>query len=122
MKPIPYLFFSAAVLCGLAGMAWGIHMSASGDHLMAPAHAHLNLLGWVSLALFGTFYQLVPAAAQGLLPKIHLGVAVLGVVIIVPGIAQALNQQGDVLAKIGSVLSILSMLIFAFTVLVKGRA
>ena len=26
-----------------------------------PAHAHLNLLGWVSLFLFGVFYQLHPA-------------------------------------------------------------
>ncbi|WP_455184225.1 hypothetical protein [Azospirillum palustre] len=26
-----------------------------------PAHAHLNLLGWVSLFLFGVFYRLHPA-------------------------------------------------------------
>ncbi|MBK1838522.1 hypothetical protein JHL17_13965 [Azospirillum sp. YIM B02556] len=26
-----------------------------------PAHAHLNLLGWVSLFLFGVYYRLHPA-------------------------------------------------------------
>lgn len=122
MNGISYYFYAAAALCGLAGMAWGIQMSASGDHLMAPAHAHLNLIGWVSMAIFGTFYHLVPKAAEGLLPKIHLGLAVAGVVIIVPGIAQALNQTGETLAKLGSVLTILSMLIFVYTVLVRGRA
>ncbi|WP_010141660.1 hypothetical protein [Oceanicola sp. S124] len=122
MKGISYYFYAAAAICGLAGMAWGIQMSASGDHLMAPAHAHLNLLGWVSLAIFGTFYQLVPKAAEGILPKIHLGLAVVGIVVIVPGIAQALNQTGETLAKLGSLLTILSMLVFTYTVLFRGRA
>ncbi|PJE27701.1 hypothetical protein SAMN06297129_0342 [Pseudooceanicola antarcticus] len=122
MKGISYYFFVAAALCGLIGMGWGIQMSASGNHLLSPAHAHLNLIGWVSMAIFGTYYHLVPKAAEGLLPKIHLGLAVVGVVIIVPGIVQALNQTGETLAKLGSVLTILSMLIFVYTVIVKGRA
>ncbi len=52
------LSFQAAVLLVLVGMAWGIAMAASGDHSTHPAHAHLNLLGWVSLFLFGLFYHL----------------------------------------------------------------
>lgn len=31
-------------------------MGLTHDFGMAPAHAHLNLLGWVSLALMGAFY------------------------------------------------------------------
>lgn len=45
-----------------------------------------------------------------------------GIVVIVPGIAQALNQTGETLAKLGSVLTILSMLVFTYTVLFRGRA
>ncbi|HET7197492.1 MAG TPA: hypothetical protein VFI86_02415 [Burkholderiales bacterium] len=54
------LSFRAAVLFVLAGMAWGIQMAVSGNHQAFPAHAHLNLLGWVSLFLFGVFYHLHP--------------------------------------------------------------
>src|SRR3978361_1658440 len=55
------LCFQAAVLFVLVGMGWGIQMAASHDHSAMPAHAHLNLLGWVSLFMFGVFYHLHPA-------------------------------------------------------------
>ena len=31
---------------------------------MMPAHAHLNLLGWVTMALYGTFYALTQPACR----------------------------------------------------------
>ena len=55
------LSFRAAVLMVIAGMIWGIVMGISQDHSTMPAHAHLNLLGWVSLFLFGIYYHLHPA-------------------------------------------------------------
>jgi cbb3-type cytochrome oxidase subunit 1 len=122
MRPLPFILFLAAAICAVIGMAWGIQMSASGNHAMSPAHAHLNLLGWVSLALFGTFYQLVPAAGESLLARIQAGVAVVGVVLIVPGIVMALTQAGETLAKLGSVVTILSMLLFVIVLLTRGRA
>ena len=36
-------------------------MAISNDHAAMPAHAHLNLLGFVALFLFGVFYHLHPA-------------------------------------------------------------
>src|ERR1700682_2316135 len=54
------LSFRAAVLMVIAGMIWGIVMGISQDHSTMPAHAHLNLLGWVSLFLFGIYYHLHP--------------------------------------------------------------
>ena len=45
MRDTAFAFFLSAVLCAAFGMAWGIQMGISGDHLMAPAHAHLNLVG-----------------------------------------------------------------------------
>ncbi len=121
MKGIAFLFFLVAALCVTIGMAWGIHMSATANHDMAPAHAHLNLIGWVTMGLFGLYYHVVPAAAEKMLAKIHFVVALAGVVIIVPGIVMALTQQGEALAKIGSILTMVSMLIFVFTV-VTNRA
>jgi hypothetical protein len=54
------LSFRAAVVMVIAGMIWGMAMGITQDHSTLPAHAHLNLLGWVSLFLFGIYYHLHP--------------------------------------------------------------
>ena len=65
------LSFQAAVLLVLVGMVWGIVMAVSQDHSSMPAHAHLNLLGWVSLFLFGIFYHLHPAIDRSRVALAH---------------------------------------------------
>jgi len=69
-------FLRLAVLYLIAGVGLGLQMAASNDHSMFPVHAHLNLLGWVSLALFGLFYRVVPAAATTTLAKLHFWIYV----------------------------------------------
>ena len=64
-------FLRIAVLYIVVGVSLGIYMGASGDHSMHPVHAHLNLLGWVAMSLFGLFYRVVPAAAESTLAKVH---------------------------------------------------
>lgn len=116
MKGVAFAFFTTAVVLVTIGMVWGIQMSATAEYTLAPAHAHLNLIGWATMGLFGLYYHVVPAAADKLLARIHYAVATAGVVIIVPGIVQALTEKGEALAKTGSVLTLLSMLIFLYTV------
>ena len=69
-------FLRIAVLYILIGVSLGIYMGASGDHSMHPVHAHLNLLGWVAMSLFGLFYRMVPAAAESTLAKAHFWIYV----------------------------------------------
>ncbi|GGH28153.1 hypothetical protein SAMN05444007_104197 [Cribrihabitans marinus] len=121
MTGIARLFMLAGLLSVLLGMIWGIQMSASGDHGLSPAHAHLNLLGWVGFSIFAFYYHLVPGAARSRLAWLHLGCAVAGVVLIVPGIVMALTGQGETLAKLGSVLTVLSVSIFAVVVIRSAR-
>ena len=116
MRAMPFMFVFTASIYVSIGMVWGIVMAATGDHILAPAHAHLNLVGWVTTAIFGFYYQLVPAAAERRLAKIHFGVATAGLLILVPGIVMAITGQGEALAKVGAVLTLTSMLIFVFTV------
>ena len=120
MRSIASLFFVFSVLFALAGMVWGIQMSASHDHTLSPAHGHLNLLGFVAMAVFGTFYALSPEAGASRLARIHLGLAVVSVIVLVPGIAMAISGNGETLAKIGSVLTLLSMVFFGYIVLKFG--
>jgi hypothetical protein len=120
MRGIGFYFFIAGVLCITIGMFWGIEMSITEDHTMAGAHAHLNLVGWVTMGLFGLYYTLTPSAAAAGLAKIHLAIAVAGVVVMVPGIVIALKQGGHGMAAAGSMLTAASMLVFLYTVFRHG--
>lgn len=119
MQSVGTWFFTVAALCATVGMAWGIQMAASHDHLLSPAHAHLNLVGWVTMGLFGLYYRLTPAAA-GRLAWVHFTLAFAGVLLMVPGIALAILGQTEALAVAGSFLTIASMVIFVVTVLRHG--
>lgn len=120
MKSIPTWFFASGAVFALCGMVWGIQMSATHDHALAPAHGHLNLLGFVAMSVFGTYYALTPRAAMSGLAVTHLVIGVLSVALLVPGIAMAILQRGETLAQAGSVFAVLSMALFAFIVLKNG--
>ncbi|WP_281709098.1 hypothetical protein [Phaeobacter italicus] len=117
MKSIASMFFAIGAVFALVGMIWGIQMSASQDHTLSPAHGHLNLLGFAAMSLFGSYYALSPQAAAAGLAKLHLGLATLSVIILVPGIVMAITERGEGLAKSGSILAVLSMLLFLVIVL-----
>ncbi|SDJ39824.1 hypothetical protein, partial [Lutimaribacter saemankumensis] len=55
----------------VVGIAFGIHMGASGRHDFAPLHAHLNLLGFVLPMVFALAYRTFPDMGQSKLASIH---------------------------------------------------
>ena len=120
MKSIATMFYASGAVFALIGMAWGIQMSASQDHTLSPAHGHLNLIGFVAMSVFGTYYALTPRAAMTRLAVVHYALVVAAVVVLVPGIVLAITEQGAALAKAGSVLAVLAMALFGFTVLRYG--
>ncbi len=64
-------FLRLAVLYILLGVSMGIFMAASHNYTLKPVHAHLNLLGWATMALFGLWYRSAPASAETRLAKVH---------------------------------------------------
>ena len=120
MKHAATRFFITGAIFALLGMVWGIQMSATHDHTLSPAHGHLNLIGFVAMAVFGTFYALSPTAAASRLAGIHYLLTVASVLVLIPGIALAISGLGETLAKIGSVLALASMALFTFVVYRHG--
>ncbi len=116
MRGIAFWFFGSAVVYVTCGMLFGLWMSGSHDHTLASAHAHLNLVGWVTMGLFGVYYHLVPAAAASQLAKVHFALATVAVWLMFPGIILAVRGQTELLAILGSFAALLSMLLFLFTV------
>ena len=60
-----------AVLYFVAAALLGIVMGIAGDHTLFPVHAHLNLLGWVSMAIFSLIYRQYPQLTATKLARIH---------------------------------------------------
>lgn len=116
MRWVPAGFLAAGSLCALIGMGWGIQMSATEDHTLSPAHGHLNLIGFIAMSIFGFYYALTPQAL-GRMAQLHLVLTVLAVIVLVPGIAMAVRGTGETMAKIGSILAILSMALFTYMVI-----
>ncbi len=72
------------------------------------------------MSVFGTYYALAPNAGESRFAQVHYVVTLATVVILTPGIAMAINEQREILAKIGSLVALLSMGLFALVVIRKG--
>ena len=90
MPRVSTAFFAVGVVYVLIGMLWGMDMGASGNHAALPAHAHLNLLGWVTMALYGTFYALARGQYSTRLAWTNFVLSNIGVIIMIPFLARLL--------------------------------
>jgi len=112
------LSFRAAVVLVVAGMVWGIVMAISQDHAAMPAHAHLNLLGWVSLFLFGIYYHLHPTIDRSRTALVQVWVWIVGTVVLSVGVAlvHTGHETGDPIAAVSSIIILLDTLLFGWLV------
>jgi hypothetical protein len=112
----------AAVL--VLGMLAGIVMGIREDFALAPAHAHLNLVGGVLLFLFGLFYRVVPAAGTTRLAKIQGGLHIVGAIVFPVGVALVILKGKNFIAApiVGSLIVTAAMALFAVIVFRSARA
>jgi hypothetical protein len=118
------LSFRLAVLFVIAGMAMGIGMAMTQNHALMPAHAHLNLLGWVSLFLFGIYYERRPALDTSRLAMIQVILWSLGTVALT-GAVSAIHlgyHAADPIAAIASLIVLAAMIQFAYFVFRPERS
>lgn len=104
----------AAAVYAVIGMAFGIYMGIKQDFSLMPAHAHLNVIGWLSISLYGLVLAQFPAIAASRLAKVQGVIAHLGLLVFVPGIAVAIisNHELEIFAILGSLLVLLGGLLF----------
>lgn len=123
MSTISLAFFGAAVVYALTGMVLGVIMGASGDHTLSPVHAHINLLGWATLALMGAFYGLAGERTPARIAWTNFLVSNLGNIITLPLLAMLIlgDQSVVPMMAVGEVLLVLGMVIFAYAVFTVGR-
>jgi hypothetical protein len=112
--------FIVAAACALGGMALGIVMGISQDFTLAPAHAHLNLLGWVTMALYGLFHRGI-GRTGGLAGWVQVVSGAIGALLMSGGLGVYLwlghDERFVPLVVAGSLMTFASMLMFLGVVL-----
>jgi len=111
---VAVIHLRAAAIYAVIGMGFGIYMGIKQDFSLVPAHAHLNVLGWLSIAIYGLVLAKFPEVAKSRLAQIQGIVAHLGLWVFVPGIVVAiLTDHGiEQLVMIGSLLVLLGAMLF----------
>jgi hypothetical protein len=112
-------FLRLGALSALVGMTLGVWMGANQDFVLRPVHAHINLLGFASMMLFGLFYRAFPSAGRGWLPMAHFVLSVIGFLILMPSLAlmllgKPLFMPGMIASEIMLVASIALFVIIVF--------
>jgi hypothetical protein len=112
MKRVDVYFLLLATVLLICGAGLGIFMGAREDFQLVPIHAHLNLAGWASLALFGLTYRAWPELAATKLARYHFIVSATASVMLPIGIGFAVLRAQPGLAIFASVLWLLGVLMF----------
>ena len=106
------IFLTTALLCLLVGEGVGIYMGMAQNFLLSPAHAHLNVLGWVTLAAFGLMHRAYPGLASSRLAAPQCALAVASNIAMPTGLALMLLDVDTTLLKIASFGVILATALF----------
>ena len=123
---IPRAFLLVGSLFLVLGIGLGMYMGASGDRSLAPVHAHINLLGFALMAIFGLVYRAYPAMAAHGLARVHFWLHLLGGGVLL--VMLYLLLSGNIteaamfpLAPIAEVAVLLGLLCFIFNLWRNGR-
>ena len=116
MRDIDRYFIGLGIAAGVIGMLFGIGMGIKQDFTLSPVHAHLNLVGWVSLVLFGLCYRAGVARRDGWAVA-HFWVATASVIVFPIGIFITVTRDQPAVAVIGALLTFASLLLFGANVL-----
>ncbi len=118
------LMMCVSVVVLLVGMLAGIAMGIKQDFTLAPAHAHLNLVGGVLLFLFGLYYHVIPAAGATMLARIQGWLHITGSILFPAGVAMVLlkGTSFEAVPIAGSLLVVAAMMLFAAIVFRTSQA
>lgn len=112
MKRIDVYFLLLATILLICGAILGIVMGARQDFQLVPVHAHLNLAGWASLALFGLTYRAYPQLQANRVAGLHFIVSATASILLPIGIGFAVLRNSPGLAILASILWLLGVLLY----------
>ncbi|KXH86721.1 cytochrome-c oxidase [Sporosarcina sp. HYO08] len=109
-----------SVVYFMIGISFGLYMSLTHVFDLSTVHVHINLLGWMSLALVGLFYHHYPNLERTGLAKAHFWLHNIGLPVMMIAIALAILGVNDVffpIATLGGLCTLIGIFCFGFNVL-----
>ncbi len=106
------VFIGLGLIFLVVGMAFGMWMGMTNHMQFEAAHAHWNLVGFVTSTLYGLIHRAYPRLATSKLTWIQCITHVIGVLIFAPGIILAVTTHNELAAIIGGVLILVAALMF----------
>ena len=115
------LMIRLAAIYFVIGVGLGIYMAATKNFGLMPVHAHINLLGWVSLALAGLIYKLWPRASKTRLALAHVALYNTGLPLMFVALALFFSgvPQAEPIIGIGGTLVGLGVVSLALNILLN---
>ncbi|WP_088347718.1 MULTISPECIES: cytochrome-c oxidase [Rhodomicrobium] len=112
MPRIDLSFLLLGAACLICGVCLGIYMGINQDFQLSPVHAHLNLVGWASLALFGVIYRAFPELLASRLARVHFWLAAPSALAFPLGVYFAAIHHQPGLAIVASLLWLAGAIVF----------
>ncbi len=106
------VFIGLGLIFLVIGMAFGMWMGMSNNLQFAAAHAHWNVVGFLTSSVYGLTHRAYPRLAESRLTWPQCIVHVAGVLIFAPGIILAITTRQEIGAIVGGLLIILAALMF----------
>ena len=72
-----WLIRLSAIYAVVGGMI-GSHMAGSKDYYLTPLHAHILVVGWLTLFAYGVFYRIFPVPKFTGLAKVQVVTSIIG--------------------------------------------
>ena len=118
MSKITVWFIRLAMIYFVIAILLGLHMSVAGPvYPQMPIHVHFNLLGWMSMMIYGVAYHILPRfSGQALwsdgLAIAHVWLANIGLVGMAVGWVLRASTGGTTVLAVFAILEALSIFFF----------
>ena len=121
--PAATTWLKLAVVYLIAGVGLGIAMGSTEDFTLRPVHAHLNLLGWATLALAGLIYSVYPDAGKSRLARVHFWLHNLSLPVMMGALAWFLKGHPEIVPVLAAaeIVAAAGVIVFASNVFLNVK-
>lgn len=112
MNRLDLKFMALGAMMLVPGVALAIYMAIVHDFQLAPVHAHANLVGFVSMTLFGLAYRVLPELKGRRLAKLHFALSAPSAVAFPIGIYLAITAQQPLVAIVAALMWFVGAVLF----------
>ncbi|MFD2923548.1 hypothetical protein [Halobacillus naozhouensis] len=122
-------FIRVSAIYALIGAFMGSHMAGGGGYQLTAVHAHILVVGWLSLFAFGMYYKMFSIPKDSKLSKVHVWTSFFGVLGLTTGMWLYFTQPfgggmetfNTVFFIVGGTILLIAFVVFAIMAFVHGK-